>query len=239
MSTPETNLPPAGHERREELKRRMDALTKEAEHIASEMEIEGINPKALDIDNEIADHFDPATSMLDVSDANPSYVYRWEQADLYNRQGNIWVTTRKAEGWEVVSGSDPEAKNCRQVDGTRRVGDAILMRIRKDRYIALELADRRRRLSRSESVSLKALEMAEKAGIPVHDLSNANTPKHILQFAEAQAAAATAARQTMVRHMRQVGGQGKRVLASELASRRLDSAIRSGRVPGMPAPGAA
>lgn len=239
MSTEQaTSLPPAGDARREELKRRYDALTQEADKLKADLEIESIDPSAFEVENDIAQHFDPATKMLEVSNPNSSFVYRWEQADIYVKHGGVFVTIAKSYGWEVVSTSgNVEGHEHRGVDGTRRVGDAILMRIRKDRFIALEINNRRRRLARRAGVSVKALELADRAGIKLHDLNDSSTPEHVRNFAIAQAAAATAAREAMVSNLKQVSRGGKRVLAAELANKRLEKAIRAGTVPGMPAPG--
>lgn len=230
------SLPPAGDARREELRRRADALDAAAEALRESAGIESANPAAFEVDNEIGRFSGGGFDGSQVSGALGDFVYVWEQADINNRQGGLWVTQAKALGWEVVQGDMPEARERRYVDGTRRWGDTILLRIRKERYAALEAADRRRRLARSEGISLAILEEAERKGIKVHDLTSDATPAGIRQLAAAQRAAAEAARSTMVSTMRQAGrGGAQRVLASELASRRFDRALRDGTVPGMPA----
>lgn len=233
--TPGEGLPPAGDARRDEMKRRLEELQRMQADFERDFEgeIGAVDPSKLRVENEIAQHFDPSTKMLEVTNADPDYVYLWEQADIHNRHGGLWVTSRKAMGWEVVEGSMKEARDKRAVDGTRRVGDVILMRIRRERYLALEEADRRRRIARSEGISLHVLEEAERKGVRVHDLEDSRTPEHILRFAHAQAAAGEAARRTMVSTMAQADRSKSRVLASSLADRRLESAIRSGTVPGL------
>lgn len=230
-------MPPAGDARREEMKKRHDDLQRQMADFEKEFsaELGSVDPAKLkQTDNEICQAFDPTTKMLEVSNAQSGRVYLWEQADIYNRWGGFWVTGRKAQGWKLVSGDSPEAREHKHVDGTRRVGDAVLMWIERERYEEIERVDRRRRLAIQQGVSVKVLEDAERAGVRLHDLEDASTPDHIRQFARAQAAAATAARQTMVSSMRQAGRSGaSRVMASELANRRLEAAIRSGSVPGL------
>lgn len=229
-----SNLPPAGDERREELKRRADSLRAAADQLASAAGVEAIDLSKVKPENEIADAFDPLSGMLKVSDANDAeYVYKWEQADLYGRFGNIWVTSSKALGYETVSGSMPEAREHRQVDGTRRVGDAILMRIRKERYAALQARQRRVNVARQEGVGVQLIEAAEKAGISAIDLTSPTAPAHILRHAEAQREAARAARAAYVHTAPQARPGANRTLASELAGRKFDSMIRTGTVPGL------
>lgn len=231
-------LPEAGYARQEEAKRRADALRAAAD----QLDPDGgrVDPAAFEVENEIGQYSDPSQGLdgSEVSGAQPGLVYRWEQADIGNRFGGLWVTQMKSIGWEVVQGSArPEAKERMHVDGTRRYGDTILMSISADRYAQLDAADRRRRLARAEGVSAAVLEAAEKAGIQIHDLTD-NTPdsRRIRQMATAQRAAAESARSTMVHHMRQARGvRGE--AAAEIAGRRFDKALRSGKVPGMPAPG--
>jgi hypothetical protein len=236
-------LPPAGDARRDEMKQRYDVLMAQA--AAFEADFGAIDPRKLRPENDIARFSDAATEPgayvgrpidgSEVDGALPGYTYTWEQADINNRYGALWVTGRKALGWEVVTGSMPEEQRRRIVDGTRRWGDTILLRIPTARYEVLEADDRRRRLARGEGIALNVLEEAERKGVKVHDLASDRTPAHIRAFAHAQAAAAEAARSTMVSTMRQAGRSGAtRVLASEIANRRLSKAIRDGSVPGMP-----
>jgi hypothetical protein len=198
-------------------------------------EIGAIDPaKLTHVDNDIARHFDPSSKMLEVSNARPERVYYWEQADPSGRWGNVWVLDRKSRGWKVIDSKDVEARDKLAVDGTRRVGDVILMWIEKDRYDELMVADRRRRIARKEGLSVELLERAERAGVKIHDLASSATPAHIRQFARAQVAAGDAARATMVSTMRQAGrGGATRAMASEIANRRVEDALRAGTIPGL------
>lgn len=231
---------PAGDARREEMKRDADALNAQAAAFREKYQgdVGSIPADKLDpanVDNDIVREFDPITKMLEVQDKVPGKTYLWEQADIHGRFGGFWVTARKAVGWEVVASGPnfPEARNLLAVDGTRRCGDAILMRIDTHRYEELERADRRRRVARMQGVSVKLIEQAEKAGVLIHDLVNPSTPR-ARDIAKAQVAAAEAARATMVSTMRQAGRGGMtRALASEIANKRIDGAIRAGTVAGL------
>ncbi len=229
-------LPPAGYARDEEKRRRADALREAADRL--DPDVGSIDPRAFDVENDIGQYSARGLDGSEVSGALDEYVYHWEQADIRNAHGGLWVTQAKSVGWEVVQGSSmPEAKERMHVDGTRRWGDTILMRIKRERYEAIQIVNRRRILSRSEGVSANVLAQAEKTGIAVHDLESSDTPTHIRQMARAQRAAAEAARSTMVHHMRQARPGRGNVGAAELANRKFDAALRSGKVPGMPAPG--
>jgi hypothetical protein len=227
-----TNLPPAGDARRDELKRRSDQLRAAADQLAQAAGVEAIDLSKVQPENEIAQHFDPLSGMLAVTNRLPEYEYRWEQADIRNQFGNTWVTTAKALGWEIVSGPMPESMEHRAVDSTRRVGDVILMRIRKERYDALMARQRRINIARSEGVGVQLLEQAERAGVPLHDLTSPSAPAHLVQHAQAQLEAGRAARAAYVRHTPQARSM-RGAAASEIASRKLDRMIRGGTVPGL------
>lgn len=234
-ATPDAPLLPPGDAQREAKKKEFETLVQRATELRDELGIEAIDPHKLrHVDNEIA-VFTDRPHQLDGSEVEgklPNFAYKWEEARGNN---GMSVEERKAEGWVVVDSSMPEERRRISVDGTRRWGTTVLMRITKARYEALEVVDRRRRIARMEGVSAAVLESAEKAGINVYEQSDPNTPAHIrAAFGAAQAASAEAARAAMVSTMRQAGRAGaKRVLASELANTRLERAIREGTVPGL------
>lgn len=230
-------LPPPGDARRDELKARHAKLMAEAEQLQKDLGIESVDPKALRIDNEIARFAAPGRDGSEIENPQPGFVYCWEQADIRNVGGGLWVTAAKSKGWQVVDGSMPEEPNRRHVDGTRRWGDTILMRIRTERFVALEMADRRRRLAIKEGVSVGMLEDAERRGMAkVWDANDPNLPAHIAAaLPTAQRAGAEAARATMVSTMRQARPT-RGMHAAELAEKRFTNALKTGTVPGMPAP---
>src|SRR5579872_6467381 len=125
---PAATLPPAGHARRETLKQRKDNLEQIGEETFKSAEVEAANPDAYAIDRELASHFDELT----VSEAHPGYVYIWVNYDTPTNMRGKMVREKLAQrGWEIVTGDDPEARELRDVTGNRRLGDVILMRIKK------------------------------------------------------------------------------------------------------------
>lgn len=125
-------LPEAGHERREVLKRRQETLEEQIARLSDKMLRGTIDAKELEICNEIASK----TQYLAVSGARPDYVYGWISTNRYGQH----VQAAKAQGWEVVQGDDDEALELKGMDGgtTRQLGDVILMKIKKDIYIVLK-----------------------------------------------------------------------------------------------------
>lgn len=203
-----TGLPPAGHARDEELKRREDTLAQEGEETAVALEVEAIDPAKFEIENEIAENFDPATTMLKVSNADEYYMYCW----VFSGMHGLMITQKTIEGWQVVQGSDPEALEHKGInaDTTRRVGDTLLMRIPKDRYLVIE----RRRKAQAErfneqqgNLSEKAEALAKKFNIPIYNDGDVDA-------------------RTLKRMMNQA--QAKKV-----AGNKINSMIRQGRMPGM------
>jgi hypothetical protein len=203
--------PPAGDARREAQKARADARAEAAEAAGSEVGV--IDRAKFKIDPEIAQHFN-AQNELDVSQADPLYVYKWEQSGFNGR----FIRMSVAQGWEVVQGDDREALEHMGTAGdtTRRVADTILIRCRIDRYAIIEKR-RRERQQAHESTSMGALqdlrERYPQLGISIYE-TGGTMPPHI-----------------QTRMMNQAH-------ARQLAHQQMDERLRTGRVPGMPAPGA-
>ncbi len=137
---------PAGDARREAQKAAADTLAEAAE---ARVEAERIDPRAFKIENEIARYFNE----LEVTDAQPEYEYCWVQAGYHGRFIKMKQTERVPEGgrlvpcWEVVQGDMPECQELRGMgaDSTRRLGDVLLMRCRRDRFLKLKrMRDARR-----------------------------------------------------------------------------------------------
>jgi hypothetical protein len=198
---------PAGDERREELKQREDTLQQEAEERAAALEINAIDPKVLRVDNEIAQHFD-VHNELAVSNSQDEYEYCW----VYAGRNSYWISWKQAQGFEVVKNDMPEAQEHRGVagDSTRRVGDTILMRIRKDRAASLRRRDRERAAAREEGVDSAILDLGARAahlGVRVSRLGGL-----------------TAQQQEII---------AKRAQARQLATGQFNDQIRNGTVPGL------
>lgn len=201
----DSQLPPAGDARREELKRRTDVLEEAAESTG----VEGGTGPLPEVENELAQHFNE----LEVSNQDPSYAYCW----VYTGQQGRMIRMKLAEGWEMVQGDMLEAVELKGMGGdtTRKLGDVVLMRIRRDRYLLLQRQRRERTRNQSEGVEAALREAGEKykdRGLVVHTSTDTMRPEIVKRMAN-QATARTIADKTM------------------------DQRIREGRVPGMPAPG--
>lgn len=129
-------LPPAGDARDETLDKRKDALQQKAEELAEKQEVFALDPDALEVDREIRHILD--MDGLEVSKADPNYVYSWT---YFGGTGqDVWK--KKRLGWEVVSGDMKEAQEHEAaVDGLRKIGDVLLMRLHRDRFAELEARD--------------------------------------------------------------------------------------------------
>jgi hypothetical protein len=147
-------LPAAGDGRREELKKRTDSLAEEAEKRGEDGG--RIEPKALKIDNEIASQYNE----LQVSNAQTGWCYRW----VYTGGAGQTVMRARVDGWKVVQGEDPEAKELIAVDTTRKLGDVVLMKIPDKEYEMLQARDRRIRAVQQGSVTQEIVEMGKKYG---------------------------------------------------------------------------
>lgn len=198
------NLPPAGHARDEEMRRRTDRLAQQAEERAASEEVYAINPGALVVENELAQHFDE----LHVSGRLAEYEYVWEN---FAHQQGFAVRARLAirvrlpgdnymtAAWEVVQGDMPEARELLAVDGTRKLGDVLLMRCRKDIFRLIAKSRRSRAEAHTLAVDSRLLEMAEEVGekyVRVHREMDENHP------AMKHAAAASIAQQELMRRVR-------------------------------------
>lgn len=150
---PKPTLPPAGHKRDEELLKRQDQLDEKAETQAAKLDMGAIDPDVLKAERELLNSMDSTM----VTDADPNYHYTWVNFQSYHG----WAVKSKLafRGWEVVNGSMPEASECRQVDGTRKLGDVLLMRIKIDRYNILKALEEedRNKFNQTPTSNLSAL----------------------------------------------------------------------------------
>lgn len=201
-------LPPAGDERREELRKRDDELAEAGETLASETGMESIDPSKLKVDNEIATLFD-SRHALKISGLQRGYVYKLASV----RQDGQQIDDAKQEGYEVVSGDAPEARERMGVGGdtTRHFGDCILMRIRKDQWIALK---RRRRDVASRlrtSITGPLIELGR--------MTEARFGRNLVH---------TDVNDPLVQ--RAISGQVRTEVAKQLADRKFDQQLREGTV---------
>lgn len=164
-------LSEAGHERREELKRRHDALMEEADKLASELGVYGLPDDAFDsskVDREVRRAVND-TGEVYVSNADMNYKYSWIYGDPQRKFGNRWVNALKVQGWEVVGGPMREAAEHKDAAGHRWIADCILMRTRLDNYLKLQQRDRQKRQARHEGVKSDLEAMGQRYGVKVTD----------------------------------------------------------------------
>lgn len=126
------NLPPAGYERKEELRKREDELQQKAEEAAEG--VIAIDPSKLEPDREIQYKLHHGGGVTEVTKAKPGWHYVW----ACDKQHGFDIVNKMRQGYEVVQGKDPEAQEYKDVDTKRRLGDTILMRIPLDKYEKIE-----------------------------------------------------------------------------------------------------
>jgi hypothetical protein len=150
-----------GDERRDQLKERTDALEEQAETLG--VEAAAFDPEAYKIDNEIAS----VVNELEVSDAQPGFVYRWVWTGLSGIKIREALAERipgyRGQGWHLVKGSGfKEGQEVIDEQGLRRVGDAVLMRASEQFVMAREMWNEKKTLLRLEGVTARLREMADK-----------------------------------------------------------------------------
>lgn len=214
-------LPPAGDERRDVLKARTDDLAEQAETDGAEGG--AIDPKALRVENELAQHFglDGGFNELDVSNKNLAYEYKWQQSGFYGR----FVKRDLAMGWAVVGSmtdeDDGEAIELKAVDGTRRLGDVVLLRMRKDKFKLMKRREAAHRQAVQDGSTAALEELADEArrkhpsakGLKVH------TPGNMSEAV-----------------MKRLGMDAQ---AKDTVTKIIDRQVRDGRMPGVPIPAGA
>ena len=195
----EINLPPVGHERREELLKRDDALAEQGE---TQYADRGTIPAdVLQPDHNVQNVI--RRSHLDIGSEHPLYKTKW--VNYVNMNGQM-VWQAKADGWAVASGKEfPEADDMAKVDGSIRIGDVILMFIRHDEHFHLEQREATKRLRQQYGVEAEIHDLAAKHG---NVFKNVHTPEitggmpdGLLKTVEARAARRSSAVSTAARHL--------------------------------------
>jgi len=205
-------LPESGHGRREELKARQDNLEEKADKLSEY--ILGARAEDLQnfpIENDVARHFtiDAASGTVNVSvsKANPMFVYAWICEDFPRDAKGLKIREQlSVPGWEIVVGDMPEGVELKDARGYRKVGDTVLMRCRKDRYLKNVMADRQARAEWYDSADAgfdDVLELSKRKGVV--GTKDLNDPR--------------------------LARAAKQALAKEMASREFTKMIKEGRVP--------
>jgi hypothetical protein len=207
-------LPDAGWERDEQLKRRQDQLDQAAEEAGEQREVHAFDPSKLEPDAEILRYGDE----LEVIDAQPGFKYMW----CYEGHNGREIVKKQRLGWIVVQSDMPECSSMKDARGYRRIGDTVLMRIPEERYFELEKAEEYKRLVRKEGVAGALRELGAKyrdKGIIVHDdASNVHISgnRNLMDVMQ---------------------GKAKQEGTRRTAMKGVDKMLRQGTVPGMPSPG--
>jgi len=204
-------LPSPGYTRDEELRKRGDNLAEAAETRSTTMEQYSVNPKAFEKDRELQyllEHYNE----LEVSNADPAYVYCWVQC---MHMHGLFVKLKLAERWEVVQGEMQEAIELKGMgaDTTRKLGDVMLMRIRKDFFktiIRRRKANAKRHLQSIDAGLIGAGEKYSHLGVKITTPETGNMDEKTIDLMH------------------------KRSEAIGKASVIQDKWVREGRVPGMP-----
>lgn len=213
----EENLPPAGHERTEELKKRTDRLEEQAEEKYADV---GSMPKAmLEPDHNIQS--DIRKSYLDIGTDHPLYVTKWVN---YVNQNGMMVWQAKADGWMVATAKEfPEAADMQKSDGTVRVGDVLLMFIRKDDHFRLQQREATKRLRQQYGVEADIHALAE--------ATNRREGKEVFAKVETPAVTGGVSGKTL-ETLQQRATMHK--AAVNTAARHVGNLMKKGPIPGVP-----
>ena len=145
---PDTNLPPPGHARDEELRRRSAALEEQIAQMPEDRG--GVDVSQIPLENEIANAFD-GLGNLTVSKQKPGWVYKWKKADdqqttLAQNLGFILVQGDPRQGGDP-EGREHMGKHCAGGTTLRGAGDVLLWKIPAERYAAIEDYFRKKAIS--------------------------------------------------------------------------------------------
>lgn len=206
---------PAGHKRKAALSRVRD----EQEEDLDGKEVAARALKDIKIDGEIVSNFNSGH----VSNANPAFEYKWARyvkpfGGVAPVDYDLTLTLRTTSHgvlrvWEKVNGAMVEAMEHREVDGTRKVGDTMLIRCRKDIYALLRRWEEEKVQARTQSPANALQTLGDRTGIPVR----------VQDIAVSKRGYEDPAMQRALKH----------AAANEIANRQLDQKIREGRVDGL------
>lgn len=208
---------------KDDLAKKAERLISAAQKLLEQIEVETADPAQLQVENEVRAAMNEMNEVY-VSNAQPEYSYAWIFRDPHNEYGGRYVRKMQALGWEVVSHDMAEAKEHRFVDGTRVVADCLLMRCRLDRKLLLDKRDRILRDAQQAGIVARVHELAERAGTRVYD----KLPGFVEESLSSQAdQRRTQLRQRALQDFHRLNRSGN-----------VDRMLKTGAIPGIPAPGA-
>lgn len=232
-----TQLPPAGFERDEELKRREDNLQERAETLAAERDVGVIPQKVLEPDREI--QYAIKRDFLSIGVNHPFLKTKW--VNYVNQHGSkVWEA--KTDGWMVANADhfkgteDYEmVRDLIREDNSIRVGDVMLMCIRMDRHLMLEKREAEKRRRQQFGVEAEIHDMANsvnrKRGQRV--FAGVSTPEVGVSGELSPRAHARLDSLTRQSEARDVS-LARQIAAKRVASQHVGEMLKSGTVPGLP-----
>jgi hypothetical protein len=202
---------------REDLARKAADLVAKAQAILEQLDIHTAAGD-VEVDREVRQALNELNEVY-VSHAQSEFVYVWIYRDPTGDGGNRWVRAMQGLGYELVMHDMPEAKEHTHVTGCRVVADCVLMRVRIDRKMLLDRRDVILRQAQQAGVTARVYDLADRVGSKVYD----RLPDFMQDTLSQQATSQAQARAEF--HRRNAGGK-------------FDRMLKSGSIPGMPAPGA-
>src|SRR6266478_4200032 len=203
-----------------DLSKKAEKLIAAANKLLEQMDVNQADPN-IEIDREVRQALNDMNEVYVSNARSEEFAYCWIYRDPHNEYGGRYVRKMQALGWETVQGDDPESREHRFVDGTRVVADCVLLKIRLDRKYLLDKRDALLRQAQQAGIVSRVHELAERAGTRVYDKLPGFVEESLSdQTRERRQRAALGAFHKM--------NQGGRV----------DSMLKSGNIPGIPAPGA-
>ena len=201
---PTPNLPPAGFERNEELLRRIDALEQKAEAQYADRGAVPHDHDALNPERNREIQHDIHRGHMAIGFNHPIYVTKWVN---YVNHNSFMVWQAKDEGWKVATVDIfPEAADsgCIRADNTIRVGDVLLMYIRKDDHFMLLERDKKKRLRQQYGIEVEIHDIARKHPSVFNSIGSTEDggiDDRTLNVMERRASRQSAARQVAARHL--------------------------------------
>lgn len=191
------SLPPAGHERREVLKRRTSRLDVIAEELVNNTDVPvyAVDPAKLKEEPEILQHYDFASAVFAVSHPVAGKVYFWcrnERNAIAQKQteARMWLGAG-CKGWEIVGNCScvgdkhdagcpyPECPELKNPEGYRAIGDTILMRIDHDEYVKIHKRMTLVVRYRENNFSEKLSDFVQRHEGLVHVVSGQDDPRNL------------------------------------------------------------
>ncbi len=175
---------PAGYKREEQMAKNHDVLQQKVEEMSTAGGIASVNPKAFQEEREILGLI--VEGNLDIPGAVAGYVYKWVQCRIPKDSPGMKVRealtmrikVRSPAGqvqivpcWERVTGDMPECPDLKDAEGSRVLGDTLLVRCKVDVYNLIRDQERKLNKQRTAMAEANMVDTAQminqKAGRPL------------------------------------------------------------------------